>query len=896
MKKWFREYIQRCGVLKRGMSNTFRLVIFLLVVSHTATMAAKPEQAPTALEWSQLPPLPDPVGLAGPFVGVSNDVLIIAGGANFPDGPSWEGYPKVWHDQAFALTGPKGHWRTGLRLPRPLGYGVSVTWNNRIICLGGGDRDRHYADAFMLYWTGEILEIASLPSLPKPCAFSAGVRINNTVYVAGGQESPDSCEALKTFWALDLSQSNENMKWEQLEPWPGKARILPVMAAQEGDIFLISGARLYKGTDGKATREFLTDCYRYNPQSKRWKRIADAPRPIVAAPNPGIPLGHAHILFLSGDNGENFFRAAELKDKHPGFSADIFIYHTITDTWTKMGEFPKRIPGDLGKYRNAGTWPPVTTTITKWKGRYVVPTGEVRPGVRTPSVFWAQPISISGSFGRLNWIILVAYLTLLLSIGFHFARREKTIDDFFLAGRRIPWWAAGLSIFGTQLSAITYLAMPARAYATDWVLLILNIGIFAIAPFVIYLYLPFFKRLNITTAYEYLEKRFHVSIRLLGSLSFVAFQLGRMGIVVLLPALALSAVTGLNVYLCIALMGILSTVYTVFGGIEAVIWTDVLQAVILIGGALAALGIIVGNLDGGFSRLVSVGIENGKFNLAHLNWDWATDALIVVILGAVFTNSLVPYTTDQAVIQRYLTTPDERQAAKAIWLNGFLAIFAGVLFLSVGTGLFVFYKANPQRLVPLEKTDQIFALFIARQMPSGLAGLVIAGVFAAAMSTLDSSMHSISTVVTTDFVRRFIRRLSESKYLLFARCLTIVLGLCGTATAMLLASIEIKYLWDFFLGLMGLLGGTLAGLFMLGIFTQRVGATHAWIGAIASMGTLLYVKLGTDLNSLLYGAIGVITCFSVACLSSTIIPTKVERATGLNIYNVPKPTDYARDW
>ena len=168
MKKWFREYIQRCGVLKRGMSNTFRLVIFLLVVSHTATMAAKPEQAPTALEWSQLPPLPDPVGLAGPFVGVSNDVLIIAGGANFPDGPSWEGYPKVWHDQAFALTGPKGHWRTGLRLPRPLGYGVSVTWNNRIICLGGGDRDRHYADAFMLYWTGEILEIASLPSLPKP--------------------------------------------------------------------------------------------------------------------------------------------------------------------------------------------------------------------------------------------------------------------------------------------------------------------------------------------------------------------------------------------------------------------------------------------------------------------------------------------------------------------------------------------------------------------------------------------------------------------------------------------------------------------------------------------------------------------------------------------------------
>jgi Na+/proline symporter len=353
-----------------------------------------------------------------------------------------------------------------------------------------------------------------------------------------------------------------------------------------------------------------------------------------------------------------------------------------------------------------------------------------------------------------------------------------------------------------------------------------------------------------------------------------------MGIVVLLPALALSAVTGLNVYLCIVLMGILSTVYTVLGGIEAVIWTDVLQGFVLVGGAFAALWIIIGNLDGGFSQIVSVGIENGKFNPAHLNWDWTSDALIVVILGAVFTNALVPYTTDQAVIQRYLTTPDEKQAAKAIWLNGFLAIFAGVLFLLVGTGLFVFYKANPQSLAPLEKVDQIFALFISRQMPAGLAGLVIAGVFAAAMSSLDSSMHSIATAVTTDFIRRFRPNLAESTYLLFARCLTIALGVSGTATAMLMASIEIKYLWDFFIGFMGLLGGTLGGLFMLAIFTRKVSAIHAWIGAVASISMLLYVKLATDLNSLLYGAIGVTTCFSVAYLAGTIIPAKLKRAAG----------------
>jgi SSS family solute:Na+ symporter len=496
----------------------------------------------------------------------------------------------------------------------------------------------------------------------------------------------------------------------------------------------------------------------------------------------------------------------------------------------------------------------------------------------------------AASFGHINYAVLAAYLTLLVAMGFYFARREKTTDDFFLAGHRIPWWAAGLSIFGTQLSAITYLAMPARAYATDWTLLILNIGIFAIAPFVIYFYLPFFRRLNITTAYEYLEKRFHISIRMFGSLSFILFQLGRMGIVILLPALALSAVTGFNIFICIALMGILSTIYTALGGIEAVIWTDVLQTFVLIGGAFVALRIIIGNLDGGFNQFVSVAIENNKFNIANLNWDWTSDALIVVILGAVFTNSLVPYTTDQAVIQRYLTTPNEKQAARAIWLNGFLAIFAGILFLLVGTGLFVFYKTYPQYLVALEKTDQIFPLFIAQQMPDGLAGLVIAGVFAAAMSTIDSSMHSISTAVTTDFVRRFIPRLSESNYLLFARCLTIALGISGTATAMLLASIEIQYLWDFFLGIMGLLGGTLAGLFMLGIFTQRVGTFHAWIGATVSIGLLLYVKLETGLNNLLYGAIGSITCFIVAFIFSVIIPTKINHQSGLNIYNVLKVT------
>lgn len=497
---------------------------------------------------------------------------------------------------------------------------------------------------------------------------------------------------------------------------------------------------------------------------------------------------------------------------------------------------------------------------------------------------WSSSVLLGASKGSgfSNWIVLGCYLAVLVGVGVYFAKREKSTDDFFLAGRRIPWWAAGLSIFGTQLSAITYLAMPARAYATDWSLLPLNIGILAIAPLVVFVYIPLFRRLNITTAYEYLEKRFHVSVRIFGSLSFIAFQLGRMGIVILLPALALATVTGMNVYLCIALIGVLSTVYTALGGMEAVIWTDVLQSVVLIGGAFAALAIIIGALDGGWREFVTIGMENSKFTLFHPGWDWTRDSLIVVVLGALFTNSLVPYTTDQSVIQRYLATPNQKQAGKAVWINGILAVVAGILFLAVGTALFVFYKINLTRLPALEATDQIFAVFIWREMPAGLSGLVVAGVFAAAMSSLDSSIHSISTAVTTDFVRRFKPNLTPETYLALARGFTVTFGMIGTTTAMFMAAANVEYLWDFFLGIMGLFGGTLAGLFILAIFTKKVRTLDAWLGAVASLSVLVYVKLATDLNGLLYGVIGVATCFFAGLVSSRIRTINVKEFSGLS--------------
>ncbi|MBM4035455.1 MAG: sodium/solute symporter, partial [Planctomycetes bacterium] len=793
--------------------------------------------------------------------GVSGGALVVAGGANFPT-PLFQGGKKVWVDTVFALEPGGKKWKGQGRLPRPLAYGASITWKDELVCIGGCDAERHYAETF-------VLGGSALPNLPKPCAMMGAALVGDTVYVAGGLETPTATEAMKNFWALDLSAPKWEWEWQELEPWPGPGRILPVVVAQsdgyETQVYVISGAELFAGPDGKPARRYLTDGWAYSPKAKTWRRVADVPRAVVAAP--AIEWGQAHILVFGGDDGKNAARMQELKEKHPGFSRDILGYHTITNTWAKLGEMP------LGQ---------VTTTAVRWQGGIVIPSGEIRPGTRTPKVFFAKPVEARAHFGWLDYAVLAAYLVALVIIGLYIAPREKTTDDFFLAGRRVPWWAAGLSIFGTQLSAITFLSIPAAVFATDWVPFLANLCIVLVAPIVVYFYLPFFRRLNVTTAYEYLEKRFSLAVRLFGSVSFILYQLGRMGIVVLLPALALSAVSGLDVVTSILIMGVLATFYTVLGGIEAVVWTDVLQVVVLMGGAVYCLVVMLGGVDGGLGTVVSTGLAEGKFRLANWTWDYTSMALWVVVLGN-FLTVLVPYTTDQAVVQRYLTTRDEKAAARSVWTNAALSVPASLLFFAIGTALYVFYKGRPELLDPAQENNAIFASFIARELPAGVSGLVIAGVFAAAMSTLDSSMNSISTALVTDFYRRF-RPQAEDRFCLnLARWLTGILGALGTGTALFLASLDIKQLWFFFTSMLGLLGGALAGVFALGIFTRRANGPGALIGAGAGAALSALAWRCTAIHFYLYGAIGVVGAFVVGYAASFAFPRAAQPLDGLTV-------------
>jgi N-acetylneuraminic acid mutarotase len=317
----------------------------------------------------RLPSLPDKEGFAGMFAGVSHGALLAGGGANFPQKRPWEGGAKVWYDAVFVLDKPDGEWKPAGKLPRPLAYGVSATHGDAVVCVGGSDAQRHYADAFTLEWREGKLVTTPLPPLPRTIANAGGVLLGDTLYVAGGQEKLDATAALKTLYAIDLSAKAP--AWRELDPWPGPARILTTAAALDGALYLAGGAGLFAGKDGKSQRNYLKDAYRYRPQAG-WKRLADLPCPIVAPPAPA-PVDDGGFYLLGGDAGTdvNFMPP----DKHPGFRKAILRYDGKTDQWSKAGQVPASQP---------------TAPLVRWRGLWVMISGEVRPGVRTPEVWSVQ--------------------------------------------------------------------------------------------------------------------------------------------------------------------------------------------------------------------------------------------------------------------------------------------------------------------------------------------------------------------------------------------------------------------------------------------------------------------------------------------------------------------------
>ena len=851
-----------------------RLLSALLLLSVCNLLQAdEPER--DLLKFEALPDLPNDLGVAGPFAGMHNDALIVAGGANFPR-PVWDN-DKVWLQTIHVLerTVEDGKetltWHDGGKLPRPLAYGAAVSTIDGVICMGGNDADNVYKDVFRLTWDRKTRKLTStpLPSLPKPCAFGYATLVNRTIYLAGGQNGTGLDSAMANFWKLDLSQQGTDaFGWEKLAapPWPSRALNLTVHQHNGYDdcIYVMSGRR-----QNDKDVEFLRDVWEFTPRTGNWRQRKDAPVSIMAGT--GIGVGQSHIMVLGGADGTLFHRTDELRDEHPGFPKKAWAYHTITNNWTSAGSTPRNH---------------VTTIAVRWNDHIVVPSGEVRPRVRSAKIWKVSVVSDKPAFGAMNYLVLGIYLLGIVGVGFYFARRNRNTEQYFRGGGRIPWWAAGCSIFATMLSSLTFTGLPAKSYAQDWVYMVGNLMIPVVAVIAVYVALPFFRRIDATSAYEYLERRFSRGVRLFGSLSFTLFHVFRMAVVMSLTGLALAVATPLTGVQSVLLMGVLSIVYCTIGGIEAVIWTDTIQTVVLMGGALLAFGLLVAGVDGGLGGFISDSAAAGKFRMANLLTDPTSSqiALWVIIVGGIGQN-LSSYTADQAVVQRYMTTADQKKAARSIWMNGFLTIPSTLLFLGVGTALFAFYRSHPERLDPTITTDQIFPLFIAREMPVGLAGLIVAGVFAAAQSTVSTSMNSISTTIVTDFLRPR-GTLSEAGLLKAARVTTLLCGILGTAIGLIFVNPEIKSLFDAFLKVIGLFMGVLGGLFVLGALTRRASAGGAMVGALVGAGVMFLMWQQTSINGYLYTTCGITTCVVVGFVASMVLRDEPRDLTGLTIHTL----------
>ncbi len=867
------------------MKQILKAVILLIFL-----LAVLPVGAQVQVQQSQLEKLPNLAeevphhGWAASFIGVHNNRLILAGGAAFPDDKLWENGIKKYSDQILVLTKQEGsnQWlqADNWKLPLPLAGGAAVSLPEGVFCTGGGNSKGLSDQSFLIRFRGEQPEVVTMPALPLPLKDHGMGLIGRLVYVVGGVSTEGNNLQV---WQLDLDQPDKG--WQQLAGLPHALTHAVVESQTDGTeqcLFVIGGR--FKNSGDQVT-SFSSEVLKYKPSVKRWIRKNDLAledgRKVTLAAAAGLKTGASHILIVGGDDGSTFNRvekainrmyAAEGEQRmseraerdslwrhHPGFNKDILLYNTITDSWYRAGSLEAEAPA--------------VTSAVRWQNKVVIPSGEIRPGIRTNQIITLDFERQEG-FGWLNYVVLVLYFIGMLLLGFFFMKRENDEQDFFKAGGRIPWWAAGISIFATTLSAITFIAIPAKAYATDWRMLVFNLTIILVAPVVIKYYLPFFRRLKIGTAYEYLELRFNRSVRWMASLFFIIFMVTRIAVVLFLPSLALHAVTGFSVYWSIIVMGLVTIVYCTSGGIEAVVWGDVIQGVILMLGAILALVYMVFGVDGGIGGFIEVSMDNQKLFLLDGGLDWSKPVLWVVLLGG-FANSLIAYTSDQSVVQRYMTTKDEKATSKSIWLNGIISVPVSVIFFLLGTGLYAFYTSNPESLsVSIPNLDAVFPHFIVSELPAGLAGLLIAAVFAAAMSTLSSNINSVSAVVTSDFYHVIWPAGKEKGSLLVARSSGVAVGILGIGMALVLATWDIASLWDQFNTFLGLLTGGLGALFIMGIFFKRISGVAAFTGVIVGFVALLWLRSHSPMSFLLYGAAGIALSVAAAFLLSCIWPQK----------------------
>lgn len=758
-------------------------------------------------------------------------------------------------------------------IDHPVSFSTPLEHDEYVVLVGGLDEGRPSPRVSKLMWDGQAVSEIRLPDLPKPLAASGAAVVGSTLYVVGGATDPALTEGSEDLFSLDLDASSEG--WQQLEPMAGGPRILPVVFALYGQLNVVGGFESQAPSDKSAEGVTLVPTptnwtYRTDPvdgtTNLGWQVKTPLPEPVAGA---AVRItGQAHAI-LFGGYATPIRASALLIDTHPteAMGSQAWLTHLITDTWIPAAELAGPMPpGRVLDLLEKHVW---------FSGHQGCPPHHVTLQRDIKTLVWT------------DYAVIAVYFVVMAGVGFWFARKQDSSEEFALGNRQVKWWASGISKFATGASSISFMAIPAITFSSNLVWLA-PIVIFILPAYYIHGYVmyPLLRQLNLTSTFEYLERRYNTPLRLIASLQSISFQLfGRMSVVLLLPALAISAVTGLNVMTSVILMGVLTTIYTTFGGFEAVIWTDVIQGAMMVIGCLIMIFTSIWALPHGVSDFYMTSVEYNKFMFAIWDLNWAYPVFWFATIA--FITQQLTFAADQPTVQRVYATP-VKDMKKLAGMAAFCAVLIAVLVNLTGLSLFAFFKSYPEQLDPSMSLDQIVPLYVVQGLPIGLSGLIVAAIFAASMSTLSSSMNSVATLINEDFYRRIRPKISDRSQLRFMMAMSLVTGIIGTGSALYMASAQITSMFEVWNQIAALLGGGFVGMFVLGIFTTRTNSAGAITGALSSIAMTLYLKYCTDVHWVAYAPLAVLSCVAVGYLASFAFPNESRNLTGLTIFTRSK--------
>jgi SSS family transporter len=666
------------------------------------------------------------------------------------------------------------------------------------------------------------LGLRRLPPLPVALR-SAKAAFKGDALLVAGVSADGAAHLFRLSWVQPGG-------WRALAAWPGGGAP-SALATQDGGVFVtLASGRQWRWVAAHG-----------------WRVGAAAPGAIVA----GSPraIGQAHVLYLvDGAKG-----------------AQLYSYSAITDAWAPLGPPLDATPVAAVDQGDGVLW------ASRRGGRLAFATLTLQPARQS-----LAPIDLA---------IIGVYLFAILGVGLTFYRRAKKgpSAEFFLGSRSIPAWAAGISMFAGSISSISYLAVPAKAFETDWEYIMSKIMTICGLIFVAIVVVPVFRRLNLVSVFNYLEERFHPAIRLLSSALWITMQIaGRMGIVLYLPAMAIGTITDTNIVLCIVVVGLFTIVYTALGGMRAVVWTDVFQVLVLSCGALFAIGFIF--YEVGFGTVWSVAAEFDKTRMLNFSFDVTQPTIWAFAILALF-DVVLTFPKDQVLMQRVLATPSEKAAQRSVWLFAAVLLPSAFMFYMIGTVLFAYYRAHPGQLNPLLPIDAVFPQFIGTELPRGVVGLIIAGLIAAAMGTLSGIINSVATLLSVDFYDCFVPGRSQRQIVRFAEIASVGVGLVGIAIAIVLSRLDIHSLLDLTIELFGLFGGACAGAYTLGLFTRRANWQGVAIGIVTASIITLVVWIFGLVHPYLYLALAIASSIAIGYLASLLFPPPSHSLAGLTIFS-----------